>query len=107
MTNLQKKSISLCKRAALMKQLSQTIEMLQGSLITKYVRCGKERCRCKDGQGHGPVYYLSSKEKGITQLVYIPQDKIEKVKQQVAKFREYKAIGSKIAHINKEILKAK
>jgi hypothetical protein len=89
----------------LVKQLSQSSEMLQGSVIEKYVKCGKGNCRCTEGEGHGPVYYLSFKEKGITKLIYLPHDEVDKVKHQVNKFRKFKQIGSEVARMNREILK--
>ena len=95
------------KISGLIRQLSQSSEMLQGSVIEKYVKCGKQNCWCVDGQGHGPVYYLSFKEKGATKLIYIPRSKVHKVKQQVSKFKRYKDIGSEIVRLNREILKLK
>ena len=93
--------------SGLIKQLSSTSEMLQGSVIEKYVKCGKENCHCADGQGHGPAYYLSFKEKGVTKLIYIPHVEVTKVKRQVNKFKKYKEIGAKIIKLNRDILKSK
>ncbi|MGQ9509516.1 MAG: DUF6788 family protein [Thermodesulfobacteriota bacterium] len=45
--------------------------MLQGSLEALYVRCGKKGCRCEGGENHGPAYYLSYKEAGVTKMVYV------------------------------------
>ena len=29
-----------------------------GTLVRKYQKCGKARCRiCREGKGHGPYYY--------------------------------------------------
>jgi hypothetical protein len=94
------------RRSALIRQLPQTADMLQGSLIKKYVKCGKERCHCAEGQGHGPVYYLSFKEKGSTKLIYIPRAQAEIVRSQVGKFKRFKEIGGEIAKINREVLLA-
>ena len=101
------KGITACRRkiSALMKRVYQNTEMLQGSLVEKYVRCGKDNCRCANGTGHGPVYYLSFKEKGRTRLIYIRQDEVDKVRKQIRKFKQYKKIGGEISRINREILK--
>ncbi len=40
--------------------------ILRGSLIERYKRCGKPGCKCADGAGHGPKYYLSVSYPGIT-----------------------------------------
>jgi hypothetical protein len=88
-----------------MRQLTGTVEMLQGSLVERYVRCGRKNCRCAKGEGHGPVFYLSFKEKGHTQLIYVPREEVGKVRQQLLSFKRYKGIGSEVAKLNREILK--
>jgi len=79
--------------------------MLQGSLVERYVKCGKKNCHCAEGEGHGPVFYLSFKEKGRTKLIYVPSKQVEKVRQQLASFKQYKETGNEIAKLNREILK--
>ena len=93
------------KRSQLVRRLSGSVDMLQGSLVKRYVKCGKENCHCAEGEGHGPVFYLSYKEKGLTRLIYIPSEEVEKVKRQLSTFKQYKEIGGKIAKLNREILK--
>jgi hypothetical protein len=104
-----KRTITAYERriAKLLKRLSRNSDMVQGSLIEKYVQCGKPNCRCAKGEGHGPVYYLSFQEKGVTKLIYIPRGDVPKVRGQVAKFKQYKEIGTKIARMNREILRLK
>ena len=93
------------KRSQLMRHLSRSVEMLQGSLVERYVKCGKKNCHCAEGEGHGPVFYLSFKEKGLTKLIYVSGEEVEKVRRQLSNFKRYKEIGSKIAKLNREILK--
>jgi hypothetical protein len=33
-------------------------EIVRGSLVTRYRRCGKPTCHCVKGEGHGPAHYL-------------------------------------------------
>jgi Family of unknown function (DUF6788) len=47
------------RRAQLLKQMPALETLLRGSLIERYKRCGKPGCKCADGPGHGPKYYLS------------------------------------------------
>jgi len=50
-------------------------EILRGSLIGRYKRCGKPGCKCADGPGHGPKYYLSVSHPGLRpQMDYVPQE---------------------------------
>lgn len=34
-------------------------EILRGTLLRRYIRCGKPGCHCRKGRGHGPFLYLS------------------------------------------------
>ena len=47
------------RRAQLLRQMPALDTLLRGSLIERYKRCGKPGCKCADGPGHGPKYYLS------------------------------------------------
>ena len=53
------------RRQALLRQLPSLKEILRGSLIERYKRCGKPGCKCADGPGHGPKYYLSVSHPGL------------------------------------------
>ena len=63
------------RRNALVRQLPPLKSILRGSLIERYKRCGKPGCKCADGPGHGPKYYLSVSYPGQRpQMDYVPQD---------------------------------
>ena len=63
------------RRGALVRQLPPLKSILRGSLIERYKRCGKPGCKCADGPGHGPKYYLSVSYPGQRpQMDYVPQD---------------------------------
>ena len=52
------------RRQALLRKLPPLKAILRGSLIERYKRCGKPGCKCADGPGHGPKYYLSVSHPG-------------------------------------------
>ena len=63
------------RRQALLRQLPPLKAVLRGSLIERYKRCGKPGCKCADGPGHGPKYYLSVSFPGLRpQMDYVPQE---------------------------------
>ena len=66
------------RRGELMMEMADLYGMLQGSIVKLYRRCGREGCRCRKGKKHGPAYYLSTKEKGRTQMLYIPKERLGK-----------------------------
>lgn len=78
----------ICKRVAnLILSLDQRLSQLYGELEKidrilrgrpakgyiewKYVRCGKKRCSCMLGAGHGPYAYLRYWEDGTLKSVYL------------------------------------
>ena len=62
------------RRKALMQKMhSIGFNIIRGSLLERYKPCGKPNCRCADGPGHGPKYYLSVSHSGRRpELEYVP-----------------------------------
>jgi hypothetical protein len=48
------------RRHRLVGGLPPLEQILRGSLIETYKRCGRPNCHCVDGPGHGPKRYLST-----------------------------------------------
>jgi len=74
--------------------------MLQGSLVTLYRKCGKKGCRCERGAKHGPAYYLSYKEEGVTRMIYIPLGRLGEVKKAMEAFSKYWEVGVELSRLN-------
>ena len=51
---------TLAARERLLGQLPDLRQVLRGSLVTRYRRCGRRNCHCANegDPGHGPAYYL-------------------------------------------------
>ena len=90
------------KRVRLLREIQGCSEMLQGSLVVLYRKCGKKGCRCERGERHGPAYYLSYKEGGVTRMVYIPVSRLEEVKRAMEAFSRYWELGVKLSRLNLE-----
>lgn len=81
-------------------------QVLRGSLIARYKRCGKPGCKCAQGRGHGPKYYLSVSLAGERpQMVYVPQAAVEQVAQKLANLQVFRAVLEELCAINRELLK--
>ena len=92
------------EKEALWKQIQSCEGMVQGSLVTLYRKCGKKGCRCERGEKHGPAYYLSYKENGVTQMVYIPVSRLEEVKKGMGAFSRFWELGVKVSRLNLEAM---
>ena len=100
-TNLRRRRANLIRRLQSMKP-----ELLRGSLIERYKKCGKTGCKCAEGRGHGPKYYLSvSIPGGRPEMIYVPQQHVERVQEYLANQVDARRILEEICEINRELLK--
>ena len=94
------------RRDALLRQLPPLQAILRGSLIERYKRCGKPGCKCADGPGHGPKYYLSISYPGLRpQMDYVPQESYALTAEFLANYRRVREILEAICEINRELLR--
>jgi hypothetical protein len=94
------------RREGLTKLLPPLREVLRGSLMERYLTCGKPDCKCARGQRHGPVWYLSvtldqSHRTGTT----VPSDQVEQVRRWIENYHGVKERLEKISDINRELLR--
>ncbi len=95
-------------REALCRRLPDLRQVLRGTLIERYRRCGDQTCHCaRPGDpGHGPAHLLMvTLGPGKTTVVYVPVKHREKVKEWVENFREAREILEKISTMNRELLR--
>src|SRR5271156_4227524 len=94
------------RRAQLLKQMPALETLLRGSLIERYKRCGKPGCKCADGPGHGPKYYLSASFPGQRpQMDYVPQESYGQTSEFLANYYRSREILEMICEINRELLR--
>ena len=94
------------KRVALLRKLPDLEQLIRGSLIERYKRCGKPGCRCAKGDGHGPKHYLSTHQAGgIPLMEYVPQSYEKQVKEYLENFRRVREVLDEICQINQELLR--
>jgi hypothetical protein len=94
------------RRQALLRQLPPLAAILRGSLIERYKRCGKPGCKCANGPGHGPKYYLSVSFSGLRpQMDYVPQEDYEQTKEFLANYQRARELLEEICEINRELLR--
>ena len=94
------------RREGLSKLVPPLSEVLRGSLMERYLTCGKPDCKCARGERHGPVWYLSvtldqSHRSGST----VPTDQVEQVRRWIGNYHQVKEQMEKISDINRELLR--
>lgn len=78
---------------------------LAGSVVEQRRRCGKQGCRCADGELHGPYVYLSvGKATGRRSLVYVPETLAGLVGAKVLAGEQTQRLLADISAVNLELL---
>ena len=95
------------KRQTLIQRLPPLARrVVRGSLIERYLPCGKPGCHCASGRGHGPKYYLSvSYPNGRPQLQYLSQLQHTQVQALIRNFQHVRDLLEQICDINRELLR--
>lgn len=94
------------RRRMLLRRLPDLEQILKGSLVERYKRCGRPGCRCAQGPGHGPKYYLSISQSGQRpQMDYVPQEYHDRVQEYLANHHRVREILAEISAINRELLR--
>ena len=104
------RSVALRKRDRLLAQLPNLREVLRGSLVSRYRRCGRESCHCAQPEdpGHGPVYALMvTVAPKQTVEVYVPRELKEDVEIWIENFRKVRETLEEISSLNRRLLKEK
>ncbi len=95
------------RRHQLVRGLPQIAQILRGSLIETYKRCGRPNCHCIDGPGHGPKRYLSTvRQTGERpRLGYVPNATHAQVAEFLGNYRKLQQMLNEICAINAELLR--
>src|SRR5271168_1901877 len=94
------------RRQALLRKLPPLDAVLRGSLIERFKRCGKPGCKCAQGPGHGPKYYLSVSQPGARpQMDYVPVEFSQQVSEYLHNFQQVRQLLERICNLNRELLR--
>jgi hypothetical protein len=94
------------RREGLTKLLPPLREILRGSLMERYLTCGKPGCKCARGERHGPVWYLSvSLDQAHRTGSTVPSHQVEQVRRWIENYHHVKERLDKISDINRELLR--
>lgn len=92
------------RRQALLKRLADVGPLVQGSLCTRKVKCGKPGCRCATGDPH-EACVLTRKVRGKTVTVHVPRDLRDEVKTWAEEHKRVKALLKEISDLSERIIR--
>ena len=99
---------ALAARERLLARLPDLRQILRGSLVTRYRRCGHANCHCasEGDPGHGPSYYLMvTVAPAQTLLIYVPKQDKAAVLSWIRNFQRAREKLEQISTLNRELLK--
>ena len=92
------------KRQAIIKRLPKFNRILRTTISKYYLTCGYKKCRCHQGEKHGPFIYLSVSEKGKTKMYFTPKEIVKQVKEGVKNYHKLWQDIYKLCEVNRAIL---
>ena len=94
------------RREALTADLPPFSEIVRGSMVTRYRRCGKPTCHCATGEGHGPAHYLSVTLKpGKTEQILLSEEMLPVARQFLDNYNRWWAALEKVSEANRRLLR--
>lgn len=94
------------RRAALAAELPPFAEIVRGSLVTRYRRCGKPTCHCVTTEGHGPAHYLVVTLKpGKTEQILLSAAMLPVARQFLANYNRWWAALEQVSAVNRRLLR--
>jgi hypothetical protein len=91
------------RKHALLRRFQIPADALPGSLSLTQRRCGKDNCRCADGEGH-PIWSLTFMVDGKKRVERIPDDWVEQIRPLVEQGREFKDAAAEVFAANAQLL---
>lgn len=79
--------------------------MIKGTVIQHYKKCGSKSCACREGDLHGPYWYLSYKEGPKSVLKYIKEKELSKISDLADRYKKFQSNITKLNNINRDIIK--
>jgi hypothetical protein len=96
------------RRQGLVRQFPPLAETLRGTVLERYMTCGKPNCQCQRGkaQRHGPVWYLTvTLGPGRTTGRTLSAEQAPRVRRWIRNYQQIKEQLEKISDINRELLR--
>ena len=96
----------LAQRAILTSGLPAFAEMVRGSLVTRYRRCGKPTCHCVKSRGHGPAHYLVVTLKpGKSEQILLSEEMLPVARRFLDNYKRWWAALEKVSAVNRRLLR--
>ena len=94
------------RRASVASGLPPFAELIRGSLVTRYRRCGKPTCHCATTKGHGPAHYLAvTLQAGMTEQILLSKEMLPVARKFLDNYNRWWAALEKVSALNRRLLR--
>jgi hypothetical protein len=94
------------QREILTSGLPSFAQIVRGSLVTRYRRCGKPTCHCVQSRGHGPAHYLVvTLRPGKTEQILLSEEMLPVARQFLDNYKRWWAALEKVSAVNRRLLR--
>jgi len=94
------------QREILTSGLPPFAQIVRGSLVTRYRRCGKPTCHCVQSRGHGPAHYLVVTLKpGKTEQILLSEEMLPVARQFLDNYKRWWTALEKVSAVNRRLLR--
>jgi len=94
----------LVEQRALVSALLELRAQLQGSLLVRYMECGKAACACHGGRKHGPYFVLSNRSGGRGSFAYLDAAEAARARTLVRRYREFRRGLTRLQKVNLDLV---
>jgi hypothetical protein len=92
-------------RRELMRQLKKIGPVIGDTVVVVQRKCGKKSCAChRDGPKH-PAMFVTWKDQGKTQALYVPRGMEEEVQRWADNHRALRDVLRRITEVQKQIIR--
>jgi len=98
------------RKARLLVQIGALADLRPGSLVERFLKCGKAGCHCAQpgDQGHGPFWSLTRKVNGKTATWLVPAGKPQQVvRDQVEEYKRFRALEKELIEVCEQLSDAR
>jgi hypothetical protein len=93
------------RRRRIVEGLPPLEEILRGSVVVRFLRCGKPSCSCASGGGHRAVYLSVTLRGGRTEQISLPAELVPLVERQVGNYHALWKAVEQISAINRDLIR--
>jgi hypothetical protein len=90
------------RRRQILAKLPPLEEVIRGSVVVRWLRCGKPGCHCAEDEGHRATYLSVTHAGGRTEQISLPTELVPRAEHGVAAYRAWWGAVEKLSAINRD-----